>query len=134
MPPSVSVGSPLPPGTVGKSNQPSLSSLRPCLVGGERALRSHRTMLMASIIAALPSPKKPTACWILEAEEAGLERLQVDQLLEQLAGLQEGLALEAAVLALSAASKPALPPSAHREMRPVEVQRPLVGAADGRSA
>ena len=36
---------------------------------------------------------------ILEAEEAILERLKIDQLLEQLPRFDEGLALEAAVLA-----------------------------------
>ena len=68
------------------------------LVGGERALqmidgadrKRHRGLAVAEIADRLR---------ILEAEEAVLERLQIDELLEQLAGLLEGLAREAAVFA-----------------------------------
>ena len=54
---------------------------------------------MASVIARLAVAEIADRLRVLEAEEAVLERLQVDELLEQLARLLEGLAFEAAVLA-----------------------------------
>ena len=61
MPPSVSVGSPLPPATVGNGNQPSLSSGMPFLSAAfVRMLLSSQ--LPISIIAPLPSPNWPADC------------------------------------------------------------------------
>ena len=57
MPPSVSLGSPLPPETVGKSNHPSLSSLSPTLSAASTRWVQVEVAEMARIIAALPSPK-----------------------------------------------------------------------------
>jgi hypothetical protein len=66
----------------------------------------------------------------LEAQEAILERLQVDELLEELTRLLEGLALEAAVLALQRRVEGRLAADAAGEMRPVEMHGPFVGPAD----
>src|SRR6185312_12938240 len=94
------------------------------LVGGERALgvierrdgQDHRGLAVTEIADRLR---------ILEAEEAVLERLQINELLEQLAGLLEGLAGEAAVFTLQRCIKGRLAADAHREMRPEEMQRPF---------
>src|SRR4029079_18159164 len=67
---------------------------------------------------------------ILETEESVLERMEIDELLEQLARLLEGLAGETAILAAQRSVERRLCAHAHRKMRPVEVQRPFVGAAD----
>ena len=87
-------------------------------------------MLMASDHRRLAVAEIADGLRVLEAEEAVLERLQIDELLEQLAGLLEGLAGKAAVLAPQRRIEGRLAADAHRKMRPVEMQRPFVGAAD----
>src|SRR5206468_7646962 len=68
------------------------------LVGGERALQiidatdreRHRRLAITEIADGLR---------VLETEKTVLERLEIDELLEQLAGFLEGLAGKAAILA-----------------------------------
>src|SRR3954470_12306818 len=67
---------------------------------------------------------------VLETQEAILEWLEIDELLEELAGFLEGVPGKAAVLATQRGIERRLAADAHSKMRPVEVQRPFIGAAD----
>ena len=128
-PPSVSEAAPLPPGVVGNGNQPSWSSgeallvrrVRAHAVEHEVALQVHRPLAVAELARRLRKR---------DAEEARLKRLEVGELAQLLAGLDERRGGEALALAAHRRFERGLAAVAHGEIGPVEVDRPLVGAAD----
>jgi hypothetical protein len=63
------------------------------------------------------------------SEEAGLERLEVHQLLEHFACLNEGRVGKALALAAKGSFECLLAANPDRKMRPIEVNRPFVGSA-----
>ena len=100
MPPSVSVGSPLPPGTASGNRTSRACRRRGPSCRPRAPLRAVDGARSPRIIAALPSPKKPSACGFLKPRKPFWNGWRSTSCLIQLAGLLEGLALEAAVLAL----------------------------------
>ena len=90
--------------------------------------------LSISIIAPLPSPNCPADCGYVTPRKPGWNGLRSTSCLKSLAGLDEGRVGEAFSLASQRRLERVLAADPHGEMRPVEVHRPLVGAAgdDGR--
>ena len=130
-PPKVASGLPSPPSTVGNGNQPSLSPKRLLVRGQARgdtavpvALELHRCLAIGE-----QAGRAVRALLRRSAEEAVLERLVGEQLLQLLAGLHEAGIVESEVLARLL--QRLLAAHARREVAPVERVRPLVLAAYG---